>query len=172
LASDPRQPLSLLAAHRLLGELDTAVGHDADAERHLMDALALADACGAPFERSLTLLALAEQRASTGQIGAARSLLDEVRAICLPLEATPTLARVDALAATLAATGAQHPAGLTPRELEVLRLLTAGRSNPEIADALYISPRTVTTHVSNILAKLDVATRTEAAAVAVRDGVI
>jgi non-specific serine/threonine protein kinase len=62
--------------------------------------------------------------------------------------------------------------GLTPREVDVLRLLVAGRSNPEIAAALFVSPRTATTHVSNILAKLGVERRTEAAALAVRDGLV
>ncbi len=61
---------------------------------------------------------------------------------------------------------------LTPREHDVLRLLVQGMSNPQIAEVLFISPRTVTTHVTNILAKLGVATRTEAAARAVRDGLI
>ena len=64
------------------------------------------------------------------------------------------------------------PADLTPREREVLRLLVAGRSNPEIADYLFISPRTAQTHVTNILAKLGVASRTGAAARAVRDGLV
>ena len=52
---------------------------------------------------------------------------------------------------------------LTGRELEVLRLVAAGRSNREIATALVISPKTASVHVSNILAKLGAATRTEAA---------
>jgi DNA-binding CsgD family transcriptional regulator len=61
---------------------------------------------------------------------------------------------------------------LTPREREVLWLLVEGRSNPEIAAALFVSPRTAETHVTHILAKLGVATRAEAAAHAVRDGLI
>ena len=59
---------------------------------------------------------------------------------------------------------------LTPREQDVLRLLVEGRSNPEIAAALFISPRTAETHVTHILAKLGVTTRAEAAAHAVRVG--
>ena len=54
--------------------------------------------------------------------------------------------------------------GLTDRELEVLRLVAAGRSNREIAAGLFISAKTASVHVSNILAKLGAATRTEAAA--------
>ncbi len=61
--------------------------------------------------------------------------------------------------------------GLTEREREVLILLAAGRSNPEIAQALFISPKTASVHVSNILAKLGVSGRVEAAAVAHRLGV-
>jgi DNA-binding NarL/FixJ family response regulator len=61
---------------------------------------------------------------------------------------------------------------LTPRELDVLRLLIDGQSNPQIAEALFISPRTATTHVTNILAKLGVTNRTEAAARAIRDGLV
>jgi DNA-binding NarL/FixJ family response regulator len=60
------------------------------------------------------------------------------------------------------------PFGLTERELEVLRLLAAGRGNREIAAELFISPRTASVHVSNILGKLRVASRGEAAATAYR----
>jgi len=61
--------------------------------------------------------------------------------------------------------------GFTAREREVLSLLAAGRSNPEIGQALFISTKTVSVHVSNILAKLGVRGRAEAAAVAHRLGV-
>ncbi|GAA2589885.1 AAA family ATPase [Actinomadura fulvescens] len=59
---------------------------------------------------------------------------------------------------------------LTAREREVLRLVAEGRNNKEIAAALFISPKTASVHVSNILAKLGVASRTQAAAVAHREG--
>jgi len=58
------------------------------------------------------------------------------------------------------------PSGLTSRERDVLRLLAAGRSNREIATVLFISEKTVSVHVSNILAKFGAASRTEAAAIA------
>ncbi len=61
-------------------------------------------------------------------------------------------------------------AGLTGRELEVLRLLVAGRSNREIAAELFIAPKTASVHVSNILAKLNAASRGEAAAIAAAAG--
>ncbi|UJW36848.1 response regulator transcription factor [Saccharothrix sp. AJ9571] len=55
---------------------------------------------------------------------------------------------------------------MTPRELEILRLVTAGKANREIADELFISAKTASVHVSNILGKLGVANRVEAAATA------
>jgi DNA-binding CsgD family transcriptional regulator/tetratricopeptide (TPR) repeat protein len=61
-------------------------------------------------------------------------------------------------------------AGLTGRELEVLRLVAAGQSNKQIGVKLFISPKTASVHVSNILAKLSAGSRTEAAAIAHRHG--
>jgi DNA-binding CsgD family transcriptional regulator len=61
-------------------------------------------------------------------------------------------------------------AGLTPRELEVLRLLVEGRSNRQIAEELFISGKTVSVHVTNLLSKLGVHSRLEAAALARRFG--
>ena len=59
---------------------------------------------------------------------------------------------------------------LTDREREVLVLLTKGLSNQQIADSLVISERTARTHVSNILGKLGVASRTQASLLALREG--
>jgi DNA-binding NarL/FixJ family response regulator len=64
------------------------------------------------------------------------------------------------------------PYGLTDRELLVLRLLAAGRSNGEIGAQLFISRKTASVHVSNILRKLGVSTRVQAAALAERAGIL
>ena len=72
-----------------------------------------------------------------------------------------------------AAEGTVSPlAGLTPREIEVLQLVAAGNSNSEIGSALFISTKTASVHVSNILAKLGVSGRGEAAALAYRLGLV
>ena len=60
--------------------------------------------------------------------------------------------------------------GLTDREAELLALVAAGRSNPQIAAELFISPKTASVHVSNIISKLGVTSRGEAAALAHRLG--
>jgi ATP/maltotriose-dependent transcriptional regulator MalT len=103
----------------------------------------------------------------TGRLGAC--LLDN------EIKALARRTRID-LAPSAAATPvarAPTPAeqrGLTPREAEVLALVGAGRSNRQIAQALFISPKTASVHVSNILAKLGVHTRVEAAVIAHRLG--
>jgi DNA-binding NarL/FixJ family response regulator len=80
--------------------------------------------------------------------------------------------RIDLAPAEVAAEpGALDKYGLTPREVEVLQGLSAGRTNQEIADQLFISVKTASVHVSNILRKLDVGGRQEAARVAHRLGV-
>jgi DNA-binding CsgD family transcriptional regulator len=175
-ATDPRQPLALLAAHRALGELDTEAGRYAEAGEHLDAALALADACAAPYERALTLLALAELRASEGHHAEADTLLSEARGLLVPLEARPALARADALTARLAdrpsdtSPAPAYPAGLSAREAEVLRLVAQGLANAEVGERLFLSPRTVQQHLRSIYNKLDVENRAAATRFAVEHG--
>jgi DNA-binding CsgD family transcriptional regulator len=101
----------------------------------------------------------------------AGALLDQVIATAQALGIGGLGERAAALhAAAAAAATPVWPAGLTGREVEVLRLIAAGRSNRAIAQALFISPHTVLRHVSNIFAKTGVANRAEAAAYATRQG--
>jgi DNA-binding NarL/FixJ family response regulator len=87
----------------------------------------------------------------------------------LPLD--PAITR--GLALSLRAESRDGPeAELTTRELEILRLLGAGKTNKEIAAELQISERTARPHVSNILGKLDLTSRTQAALWAVRQGLV
>jgi len=173
LASEPRQPLALLAAHRLLGELDGAAGRYDDAASHLDVALELAAACAAPYERALTLLAIAELRLAEGNDVDVPTLLEEARGICSDLGATPALARADALIAQIPGRRRitpAYPAGLTRREAAVLGLVAAGRSNKEIAAQLFLSERTVERHITNVYRKIGTRRRTEAMAFALRHG--
>jgi DNA-binding CsgD family transcriptional regulator len=93
------------------------------------------------------------------------------------LSLTDAVAESLTTAAALAAARSVSDAGtagpnLTPRERDILRLLVEGRSDKEIAAALFIGARTVQTHVGNLFAKLGVNARAEAAAVAVRRGLV
>jgi DNA-binding CsgD family transcriptional regulator/tetratricopeptide (TPR) repeat protein len=141
---------------------------------------------GQPYRAAYTWFRQAEALlAGHGDRDTAAAVLDRAAAITGRLGARPLGTEVQALArrarfhlgppaeAPAAAAGSPTPAqqlGLTPREVEVLALVAAGRSNRQIAQALFISPKTVGVHVSNILAKLGVTGRVEAAAVAHRLG--
>jgi ATP/maltotriose-dependent transcriptional regulator MalT len=161
-ASDPPQPLALLAAQRLLGELAIEAGRYDAALQHLDASLRLAGACATPYERAMTLLGLAELRLARGNHTEAATLIDDVRAICIPLDARPALARVAKLAVQLDA-APMYPAGLSTREVEVLRLVAAGMTNRDIAERLFLSEHTVRSHVRSILTKTETENRTAAA---------
>ena len=98
----------------------------------------------------------------------------------MELAAVSPRARPDAAAAARAAApaaeeeapapAAEDPFGLTPRERQVLALVAEGRTNREIGEVLFMAEKTASVHVSRILSKLDVRSRTEAAAVAHRLG--
>jgi DNA-binding NarL/FixJ family response regulator len=100
---------------------------------------------------------------SLGDEDTAALELETALAALRELGAVPAIAWADALADPAAQTD-DH--GLTRRELEVLRLVAAGRTNREIASALVISERTVARHLQNIFVKLGVSSRTAAGAFA------
>jgi DNA-binding CsgD family transcriptional regulator len=149
------------------------------------------DAFGPEFvyEAARTRWRLAEALAETGDRAAAQDQWAQAAEVADRLRAAPLRAALADLArrarlddpgahrtAAPAAGGTADGAGaalsaLTTREREVLRLIAAGRSNREIAAELFISAKTASVHVSNILGKLGVASRTEAAAIAHREDI-
>jgi len=152
-----------------LGIVAALAGQAERAGRLCGAAEALREAIGAPvpryrgqYERAIAtgLATLGEEAfAAAWAAGRALSLLDAVsEARAIPPDAT----RAEMGSAALA----EHH-GITPRELEVLRLLPYGLTNREIASRLFISPRTAQTHIQHVYAKLGVASRAEAAAYAV-----
>ncbi|MFI1619373.1 AAA family ATPase [Streptomyces lydicus] len=123
--------------------------------------------------REAAVLLLAQARTAADAMGA-RPLAEELAQLAqraripLPGLIPPQPAAPDAGAADAGDAPSAAALGLTPRERDVLRLVAEGRSNRQIADALFISPKTASVHVSNILAKLGVSGRGEAGAVAHR----
>ncbi len=117
-----------------------------------------------------------ERALATARQGIGEAACDAAREPGRALGPDAILAEVNRETTSGARIGEGHRAlpgarlGLTPREREVLRLVAQGRTNREIADSLFVSHRTATTHVANILGKLGVSSRTEATAWAVREG--
>ncbi|MGN9845394.1 helix-turn-helix transcriptional regulator [Nonomuraea sp. H19] len=130
-------------------------------------------ALGHPYPLAQALLSAAEDALSAGDRAGALTRLEEATAVAGELGAAPLVHELEVLAARGRLTANARSAdrlGLTSRESEVLRLVAEGRSNRQIATALFITAKTAGVHVSNILAKLGVGSRTEAAALAHRLG--
>ena len=132
-----------------------------------------------PYPAAYAAWRLGEASLEAGDRDGAAAALREAHATAVDLGARPLATAVEALATrgrvdlspapeASAAPPPSDPFGLTRREREVLALVATGRTNRQIADELFISENTAGVHVSNILGKLGVASRTEAAAVAVR----
>jgi len=153
--------LGAMVAHAR-GAVQLAQGDPRAALGPLRVALEVWQQLEAPYEvaRTRELIGLACR--ALGDDEAASLELDAALATFELLEATPDAARM----AVLKAPAGTSPHGLTARELEVLRLIAAGRSNREIATQLVISEHTVARHVQNIFAKLGVSSRTAAASFA------
>ncbi|GAA4231525.1 ATP/maltotriose-dependent transcriptional regulator MalT [Streptosporangium album] len=130
-----------------------------------------------PFMRVKSLLHAGRAAAGAGDREGAAVRLRTAHPLAVALSAQPLITEIESLARRVGASLRQEPSPggssapvplLTPREQEVLRLVAQGRSNRDIAAELFISAKTVSVHVSNILGKLGASTRGEAAAAAHR----
>ena len=177
----------VMAADHLLGVLAHTMGDRDNASGHFEDALAFCRKAGYKPELAWTSCDYADllldprmggsrtAHTSAANHEKAMALLDEGVSIARELGMRPLVERMEALreqAEAQPATAPAYPDGLTEREVEVLQLVAAGRTNREIAEALFISLRTVTNHVTNILNKTDAANRAEAATYANRHDLV
>lgn len=158
--------LEAMAAHAF-GSVELAAGDALGALPYLRKAQQLWTRAGAPYETALARTLTGRALARAGDAGSARRELEAARAALGALGARPAAAEVSRLLAPPAL-----PDGLTTREVEVLRLVASGRSNAQVAAALVLSEKTVARHLSNIFVKLDVGSRTAAAAYAFTHGLV
>ncbi|WP_231955066.1 LuxR family transcriptional regulator [Occultella aeris] len=143
------------------GTVELAAGEAAGALRHLRRSRRLWARARRPYEDGRVRAVTARALIAVGDAESARRELDAACTIFRELGATPALEEAERLLRP-----AGYPAGLTGREVEVLRLVAAGRTNSQVAGDLVLSEKTVTRHLSNIFAKLEVGSRTAAAAYA------
>lgn len=154
--------LSALVAHAR-GAVALAEGDARAALGSLRRALSTWQDIEAPYEAARTRVLLGMACRGLGDDDAAALELEAARTVFVELGADPDIARVDSLVASAPSKSAH---GLSRRELEVLRHVSGGKTNKEIATELVLSERTVERHVSNIFAKLGVSTRAAATAFA------
>lgn len=143
------------------GVLHLAEGSAEQAATPLRRAFRLWRELDVPHEAARVRVQIALACRALGDEDSAAMELDAARQVFVELGAAPDIATVDELGR-----GSVQAGGLSPRELDVVRLVAAGRTNHAIAAELYLSEKTVARHVSNIFAKLGVTSRTAAAAYA------
>jgi DNA-binding CsgD family transcriptional regulator len=158
--------LAAMAAHAR-GLVELAEGRAGAALERLGQAFATWQRAGAPFVAARIRVSIALARRALGDEEGAELELGSAQEVFQRLGAAPELARLERLRASSRGTG-----GLSPRELEVLRLVAAGKTNREIARALFRSEKTIDRHLSNILLKLGVPSRAAATSYAHRHGLL
>ncbi len=168
----------MAAASLAAGYVALAEGHADDSRRHLEDAVDLFLQSGAPFEVARARIELARALAALGRTEAARDEAKRAIDLLAELRAELELARARTVLASLDAKSDSSPkardrsAGLTAREIEVLKLVADGLNNQDIADKLFVSEHTIHRHVANIFSKLSVSSRAAAVAQAARRGLL
>jgi DNA-binding CsgD family transcriptional regulator len=159
--------------HRVHGRLDVALWRRVV---ETFDVASVYEAARARWRLAEALLAAGDRESAQAEWETARETAGKLRAV--PLEnALLEFGRRARFAGAGAGSGSGSgdgagEAGLTAREVEVLRLVAEGLTNREIAQRLFIAQKTVSVHVSNILGKLTVSTRTQAAATARQRGLL
>jgi LuxR family transcriptional regulator, maltose regulon positive regulatory protein len=154
------------------GMLEAAGGEHERARTSLEDAVDRFERSGAPYEAALTRLELATSLLGLGRHDAARSEAAAALERLLELGADAQARRARRLVDTSSDDGRIVLPQVTAREREVLRLLAEGLTNRQIAERLVVSEHTVHRHITNILRKLDLPSRTAAAATAVQAGLL
>jgi DNA-binding CsgD family transcriptional regulator len=162
LAPDFASDLLDAAVAEARGAVELAAGDAQGALAPLRRAADGWDRISAPYEIARVRVLLGRACRAAGDHESAALELDAALERFRELGAAPDVARVEALL------GRERPHGLTPRELQVLRLVAAGATNKAIAAELMLSERTVDRHVSNIFVKLGASSRTAATAYAYR----
>ena len=160
--------LSAMSAHAE-GAVDLAEGDTRAALLPLRHAWQMWQELEVPYEAARVRVLLGLACRTLGDDDTAALELEAARDVFEQLGAAPDLARADSLTRRAASVDAR---GLTPRELQVLRLLAAGRTNKAIAAELVLSERTVDRHVSNIFTKLGVSSRSAATAYAYKQQLV
>jgi ATP/maltotriose-dependent transcriptional regulator MalT len=154
-------PLLRAASAHATGALRHAEGEITGASTSLREAWEIWRDLEMPYEEAQTCLLMAAVCERRGDQDGRRLELDAARKLFTRLGAEPCLARVAAQFERVT----RRPAGsLSDREVQVLHLLAAGKTNRDIAEALFISEKTVARHVSNIFDKLGVSSRAGATA--------
>ena len=153
-------------AARAEGSVLLAEGEVASGLDELQRALAAWQAVEAPYEAARVRMLVAQACRRLGDDDTADMELDAAGRVFRDLGAAPALRRLEALRDRRAAAAQPTAGGLTPRELEVLRLLATGKTNRAMATDLVISEKTVARHVANIFTKLDLTSRSAATAYA------
>ncbi|MGG8406140.1 LuxR C-terminal-related transcriptional regulator [Streptomyces sp. 12297] len=154
---------------RAMGAVLLATGDARGAQALLGPAVAAFRDLDAPYEAARTRLLVGLACRETGDEVTARLETEAAEATFRELGAGPDLTRAEELVHTATARAAGL---LTPRELEVLRHVAVGKSNRDVADALFLSEKTVARHLGNIFTKLGVPSRTAATAYAHRHGLV
>jgi DNA-binding NarL/FixJ family response regulator len=145
------------------GAVELAAGNAQAALVALREAWHVWQELEAPYEAARTRVLIGLACRALGDDDTAALELEAARDVFVELEAGPDVARVGSLARRADRAEKQR---LTPRELQVLRLVAAGRTNKAIAAELVLSERTIDRHVSNMFAKLHVSSRSAATAYA------